>query len=251
MKRLLLILILVFAVISASDARMSGVMLSGAGTAAVGGGETYTDCSQIGTATFYYNADYSGDTDKGCTDASTAVDGTIGTGGAVVASGTDPGTESPGSGNNVFKGSGSSEYLRFGVADAIDATGSEGRIECDVYATATTSTITLFMMPSSSQYVKININSSGVLAVEHVTTSIVTMTGGDAISDGTWTHVQIRWSVTNNQLGVKVGDNDWDVDTDADAVAAFSESATYFYFYFTGVDDCYIDNVKIYATSGL
>lgn len=33
MKRLLLILILVFAVMSASDARMSGVMLSGAGTA--------------------------------------------------------------------------------------------------------------------------------------------------------------------------------------------------------------------------
>lgn len=38
MKRLLLILILVFAVMSASDARMSGVMLSGAGTVTAGGG---------------------------------------------------------------------------------------------------------------------------------------------------------------------------------------------------------------------
>ncbi len=253
MKKILLISALLILITSPAWA------LSTALQAVVGAaGPVYTDCSTCTdtNVVFCYYGDYTGDTDKACLSSSTTLDGTL-SNATVVDSGTDPGTASPTSAGNVLKSDGNTYYLGYtpGSVTGLDLTGEEGRFEADIYVGNLTGTCQVFYLYyGANDYIKLLVSADNKLRIEHVGNSVVTsMTGGDAVPENTWTHIQFRWSAANDKISTKVGANDWDDDADADAVTAFVANAASMRLAnspATG-NTVYLDNVKIYSVSGL
>lgn len=224
----------------------------GAGVSAAG--TTYTDCSNIGTAAFYWNGDHASGTTYGCKTSSTSLNGSIA---GVKHTITDPPTPSPGSGGKALKllATGTTDdYLAFAITAGDIFSSAEGLITFNVYLGASTgdNKVIRFRSDANNDIVG-HMTSAGVVTFVHLgASSSVGIVGGDAIADTTWTNVQIRWSVTNNKVSVKVGANDWDDDVDADTVTAFATEPTSIRFGFNTItDDVYIDDIFIWKASGI
>lgn len=228
-------------------ARMNPAVL-GSGAA----GPVYTDCSNIGTASFYWNGDHTSGTTYGCKNSTTSVNGSMANA-TVVASGTTPGTVSPESGGNCLLSDSGSDIFGFTITDLVDVTGAEGFYEADVYiGNSSGSNALLLIYQAASNKISISITSTNALSIDHIGGSVqVSLQSTDVIPESTWTKVYARWSVTNNKVSVKIGNGDWKDDADADAVTAFSSNATLFRVLNAGPDVFYIDNIKLYTTSGL
>jgi hypothetical protein len=218
-------------------------------------GTTYTDCSQLGSHMFYWNGDHASGTTYGCKSEAT-VNGTLSSA-TVVASGTDPGTASPTSAGNVLKIDTSNGYLRWAITAADIINTSEGKMCFDLYPTISTSGITMELARNSStNHMTLGIRSDNKLSFDHVGNSVdVQVISSTTFTDATWTPVCIRWSVTNNQVGISLnGGNLWDTDADADTVTAFTSAATYLYINYATVPTShvyYFDNLVIDSASGL
>ena len=251
MKKFLILIVLLIALpCQAQDlARLSAPML-GAGVSAAA--VVYTDCSQFPSgASFYWNGDYAGpDTDQGCSSASTSIAGTFGAGGAVSATGTDPGTASPESAGNALKfDSATSEYLRWSVSSDDIANLDEGRASLDLYAAATTGFTTLnILYIDVNNHLKLRVGSDGTLRLDHLGTGTRLYIDSTAkLPDTTWTRVLMRWSVSNNKMAIKIGANDWQEGTGTFA----AKTGTLGYLSLddsSHTDTLYIDNVVIYAS---
>jgi hypothetical protein len=232
-------------------ARMNPYVAGGAGAAST----TYTDCSQIGSHAFVYFGDYTGDTDKGCKGSSTALDGTL-SGATVVAGGTDPGTASPTSAGNVLKLAASNDYLRWSISSGDIFSSSEGQACFDFYLNASTGANTMYLSYTSARNIdKITFISNNTVAYTHIGNSVnTTMVTSAKFNDATWTHLCVRWSVSNNQIGIKVGEGSWEVDADADDVTAHATEPSYVYAGYgalTASEYIYIDNLTIDKASGI
>jgi hypothetical protein len=259
MKRLLplLIFLLICSFAQTSSARMNAYIAGS--VAAVG--TTYTDCSQVGTHEFAWFGDYTGDTDKACFGA-TATDGTL-SGASVVAGGTDPGTAAPTSAGNCLKVTANSQYLRYTITSKNILDSAEGQFQVDVYLPSGGATGDDYLLRSvvdASNYIKIYIGSSDAVTVIHTGQgSQVTVYSTDTITAETWTTVYVRWSVANNQVGVKIGAGSWRTacpsgctSTDTDSVTAFaSEPTTVNFGNDVATDDFYLDNIYLDTVSGL
>lgn len=251
MKRLLpLLLFLLLCCAVQANAGMNGYI---AGSVA-SSGTTYTDCSQIGTHAFVWFGDYSGDTDKGCKGASTAVDGTLTTGASVVSGGTDPGTASGTSAGNVLKLEAADDgYIRWSITDADILDTSEGLMCFDVYLAATASFTAYLSRIGSTDYMLVNVNAANVTKFMYEGQDVlVSATSATDVADETWTNVCVRWSVSNNKIGIKVGAGSW-AEQDSGTVTAWNAGTNWVYFGYNGVSTAavYMDNLTIDKASGL
>lgn len=250
MKKLFLILsILLFS--SIAQAQMLQGIVAGESAAA---GTTYTDCSNAGTASLYWNGEHTSGTTYGCVNTTTTITGNL-VSGAVVDSDTDPGTASPASANNVYKVSDHDQSFRFTVTSKDIFDSAEGMWCGNVYMAATTGSNDLVNIHvTGDNLIQIRILADNTVSFTHNHgTGFVNMTTTGTIPDTTWTNVCARWSTANNQIAVKIGAGSWEVDSDADAVSAFTAEPSYISLAgFNGApDDFYVDNVFIYTTSGL
>jgi hypothetical protein len=231
-------------------------------------GDVYTDCSTIGTHAFVWYGDYASDNKDGCTTSETTVDGTLEASTEIV----DPTTEdpevpaSPLSGGNCLKLNANSDYIRWPVT-ANEFSGSEGKACFSVYLSTGAAMITyLGRVGSTSEQILVITSSGNALTFSHEgsdPSNLVTASGTTTltVSDTTWTTVCVRWSVSNNQLGISNdGGSTWKTVcaegcdyTDADAVTAFGSGTTYFYFGYYGsvTNTVYIDDLLIDLASGI
>lgn len=227
-------------------ARMNPAILGAAGP-------VYTDCSQIGTAQFYWNGEQP-DSKDGCKTGGVKVDGTIA--GELVTIEAPP-TPSPSSGGNAMKIAATAGYttsISFPISSGDIYSSSEGRICFNVYMAASTGTDYFVRFRNSvANDASVRIASTGVVTYDHLGNSVGTVVNSsDTVSDNAWTNICSRWSVSGNKISIKIGTGEWLDDSDADAVTAFTVEPTDIKFPGnTVVDILYIDDVFIWTSSGL
>jgi len=215
-------------------------------------GTDYTDCSEC-DGLFYWNGDNAAGSLYGCEDPDTTLLGTL-SGAAIVFSDTDPGESSPASGDTCLKLDASNDYLRWPITTGDIFNSAEGRITFDLYISADAYGTFYLGRQGSSNETFVTVNSNNTMIFSHEgTDSVCAVSSTDVIVDTNWTAIEVRWSVTNNQVGIKIGSGSWKVDTDVTTVTAFSSAATYLYLGYSNITavSLYIDNVKVYNVSGL
>ena len=248
MKRILLIVSILMISISASGMILiSGKPINAAPCTTMGASGIYK---------FWGNNDYSGDTDQACTDSgSGTIQGTTGSG-ETIDTWSNFGIAGPTSGGTYgVKFDANDEFISYTITAGDIINTSEGTIALDIYLIASTGNNSFASAyKDANNYIKAMVNSDGYVYMEHKGNSVtVATTGADAISDTTWTEIRISWSVTSNQISVKVGANDWDTDLDEDTVTALSAAATDLYvgdgLSGTAIaDGIYIDNYRVSET---
>jgi len=104
----------------------------------------------------------------------------------------------------------------------------------------------------ANNFIDIQINWAEKIYVVHKGNGTsVSVTSTNSITLQTWMQIQVKWSVINNKLSVKLGSDAWDDDSDADAVTAFALYADRLYVgpygnYSSG--PVYIDDVETWST---
>ena len=216
-------------------------------------GPVYTDCSAFPAgASFYYTADHASGTTYACKSSSTTV--TLTVNGTVVAGASDPGTASPESVGNVLKNSAAWSDAFVAPITSVDIIDTdEGRITLDVYIQASgDNSIFYWFFPYDSKYLSANIRPSGaVKIIRSIGGSSTSVQSVATIPTATWTRVEIRWSVTNNKVGVKIGAGSWEYNEEGTVIAS-GASPTSFEFgggFASGAK--YFDNISFYKASGL
>lgn len=212
MRRILLTLI-VSTLLSSPAWAWGTVMISG-GVEAVSG---YTE-------EYFWNGDYSGDTDKAeITHRSTQLDGTL-TGATVVAGSSDPGTASS-DGGNCLKLSAWSNRLSHAVTTGDIFSSAEGYISFYVYGAPTATRQIFLAYYDSSNFISVRWMADNTISIWHYTSGGNNSVASSAVTDNTWTLVSARWSDSGNTVGIRIGAGAWS--NNAAAVAAFaSEPAT-------------------------
>lgn len=211
----------------------------------------YTNCTQQGTAEFYWNGDYTGGSTTTCDTDGT---GTMTHSGAsVVASGTDPGTESPDSGANALKAAAWNANSTVPITSGDIWSSAAGLMEFDIYLTSSSSLCTaVIAYQGATNYFDIQVNSNNTVLVRHRGNGTQTaVTSTDTVPDTTWTRVQVRWSVALDDLGIKIGAGSFKATTDTPVTAFSTEPAVVsFGNDGNGNDSCamYLDNIKIWTT---
>ncbi len=231
----------------------AGVLTESGGGTPAEGGPVYTDCSNIGTAAFYWNGDKTGSNVTGCKGSSTEIVGELWNSATITVSGTEPLTVSPDSGGNVLHLDATDEQLVFAVTTKDIFDSAEGLITMDVYLAASTGWNYIFQAHNVANLVELAIGSDGTISFSFNGSSSSWGTTTDTIADTTWTNIQFRWKVaTAAAIGCKIGAGDWKL-KDGGTVTAWSAEPTYVRIGGDGAqtDGVYIDNVFIYKTSGL
>ncbi len=216
-------------------------------------GTDYTNCSEIGTAQFYWNGDHASGTTYGCINSTTSLNGTL-LGATVVDSDTDPGVSAPGSGNNVLKVAAGSQYLRWPITAGNIFKSDEGRMSFDVYLSGSTGVNAIIdNYVDASNYIRVSVEIDNTITFRHMgQASGVIVYSTDTVPDTTWTNVQVRWSVINNKISVKIGAGVWKDDVDADPITVFTAEPTNHYLaYGVWANTFYIGDFFTYTTSGL
>ena len=75
-----------------------------------------------------------------------------------------------------------------------------------------------------------------------------------SFADATWTTLCVRWSVSQNQVGIKVAESNWIIDSDADDVTEYASTPSYLYIGYgslTAGEYIYIDNLTVDKESGI
>ena len=208
-----------------------------------------------GTYNVWANNDYSGDTDQACVNSgASTVQGTVT--GATIDTWTNHSVAQPtGGGTYGVKIDASDEFVSYPITAGDLINTSEGTLVVQVYLAASTGNNTFFTADGDADNNLVaTINSLGQIKFVHEgNNSNVDMTGGDSIPDTTWTVIKVAWSVTSNEISVKVGANAWDVDADASAVTALATAATTLYEGDgvrgqAGIDAVYYDNFRVSET---
>lgn len=172
---------------------------------------------------FLYTGDYASDTDKAYTSGgSGTIDGTWnGTSASDSQNHTSGGTYS-------FYGDANNEHLRWTITSDDILNDQEGNAELWVYLTGHSASIPLWLVTTNSTANSNNFIYAYVDTSQHVVfyhegnNTTVGVTSTNTVSENTWVRICFRWSVTNNLISVKIGDNAWENDADADAVTAFA-----------------------------
>lgn len=230
-------------------ARMNVTTVGGGVPAA--GGAVYTNCTQQGTAEFYWNGDYTGNSATTCDTDGT---GTMTHSGAsVVASGTDPGTASPDSGANVLKAAAWNANSTVPISSGDIWSSSAGLMEFDIYLASSAALCTaIIAYQGATNSFEVQVNADNTVLVRHRGNgTICGVTSTDTIPDTTWTRVQVRWSVALDDLGIKIGAGSFKATTDTPVTAFSTEPAVVsFGNDGNGTDSCamYLDNIKIWTT---
>lgn len=209
-----------------------------------------------GTYKFWGNNDYAGDTDQACVNSGlSTIQGTTGSG-ETIDTWANFGIAGPtGGGTYGVKFDADNERISYvnTANDIIDT--SEGTIALDIYLIASTGDNTFVTAyGDANNFMAASVNLNGRLYLRHHGNTVdVAMTGGDTVADATWAEVRISWSVTSNQISVKVGANDWDVDADGDAVTAFATAAANLFigdgtYGIAIADGIYVDNFRVSGT---
>jgi len=187
-------------------------------------------CSDMGASGTYkgwWNGDYSGDTDKMCVNSGTsAKDGQVIS--ATIDTWSNFSISGPaGGGTYGVKVDADDEYVSWAISSLDVLNTSEGTIALDLYLIASTGANAVFCIyQDADNWMAARITSGNAIYFRHEgNNQNVNVTGGDPISDTTWTEVRMSWSVTSNQISVKVGANAWDDDIDVTVVTAFSVAA--------------------------
>jgi hypothetical protein len=250
MRRIILSIILVFVLVGQAAAVDLGFLAKMRKQAS---GPVYTDCSQLGTHSFYWNGDHATSNVTACKSGGTLT-GTL-SNATIVASGTDPGTASPTSGGNVLKATATNNRFRFAASGIFSS--AEGQFCGDIWLIGSTNSNYIFNFTGgANDLLNMTAGADGKLTLTHKGNNVSVIIGSDdAVPDTTWTRVCARWSVTNNQIGIKIGSGSWKADSDADAVTAFATEPTNFDFPTDGfkavTDGLYMDNVTLDTASGL
>ena len=172
---------------------------------------------------FLYTGDYASDTDKAYTSGgSGTIDGTWnGTSASDSQNHTTSGTYS-------FFGDANNEHLRWTITNDDIFNDQEGNAELWVYLTGHSTNIPLWQVTNNASYATANFIVARVDTSQHVVLTHrgnnvdVSMTTTNTVSENTWVRICFRWSVANNVISVKIGDNAWENDADLDSVTAFS-----------------------------
>lgn len=211
------------------------------------------DCS--GTFLGCWGGEYSGDTDKMCLSSGTSsADGTAS--GATIDTWANHGVAGPtGGGTYGVKIDANDEYIRYSISSGIPINTSEGTLAIDVYLVSSLGTSTFATAENSAtNYLRLHMINTNALRFYHKGNNVVVeVDSGSTVSDATWTRVYFAWSVTSNQIAVKVGAGAWTNDSDDDAVTALSAAADYFYIGDGPLggdagDTIYLDNLSISET---
>jgi len=199
-------------------------------TVMIMGGSTPDLCADMGasgTYKFWLNCDYSGDTDKACVNSGASTkDGTIN--GATIDTWTNFGISGPTNGGTYgIKLDSADEYISYAISSGDIINTSEGTIALDIYRTTSNNTITYAQCGTGDDEITATVGSNDTLYTKHKgDANIVSFTTTGSISLSTWTVIRIAWSVTSNEVAVKIGGSSWETDSDADTVTAFSSAAT-------------------------
>lgn len=153
-----------------------------------------------------------------------------------------------------------------GAGDSIDWTtgttgyvdSSAGSLEMYVYVDAASMTgeAPLFeLYPSATggtNLIRAKLNSNGTVNTRHEGNNVVVSFNTTAsISLQTWQRLRFRWTVSGDEVGVRIGTGSWESDSAGDPVTAFSSSADMIVRVGAGVyngvqnDDIYIDDFEI------
>ena len=172
---------------------------------------------------FLYTGDYASDTDKAYTSGgSGTIDGTWN-----ITSASSSQNHTSG-GTYSFYGDANNEHLRWTITSDDILNDQEGNAELWVYLTGHSTNIPLWQVNNNSSANSSNIiiayvNTSQQVYFEHKgNNKAVSVTSTNTVSENTFVRICFRWSVANNVISVKIGDNAWENDSDADAVTAFS-----------------------------
>jgi len=220
------------------------------GSGAVGGGSCNANCPED-TYMFFWNGDHSNDEQDACKSSCSASTG----------NGTEDGTDrinaTAGQTANGFEYTNVNQYIEWTITADDLLSDSQGTIWCSVYIDDIQGTFRFIeSWTDSSNHIAMTLSSSEAVRVyfESGNGSEQNITGGDAISTGTWTRIAYSWQTGADAGGkhsVKVAANDWDEESDdLDDWAVAPSSFTIGERHAGGGDEgtVYIDNV--YITSG-
>ena len=133
--------------------------------------------------------------------------------------------------------------------------GSEGEIVVTVYFGAISGGNSIVRTIATNDEITLAANSTGKITFLHIGgngTQIVNMASTASVSAATPTVIRARWSVANNQIAVKVGDNAWQGDEDTTPVTAFTVNPTYVRALSpTITNPAYLNDIYVYPVSGL
>ncbi len=216
MKKLLLILIILFCFALSSDAKTTVVNIVKSGTVA-------NTCSWLGSAQLGWNGDQGTDVNA-CVQAGTyaatlVADATIST----------DQNYTPG-GAYALDILGNDDYLQFSITSGNYFASAEGYIDLYYFPDAHSSTQVIFeTRNSSANYMYIYYSTAQKIGAVHVGNSVnVTLVTAGTLTDDQWNHVEVRWSQASNIVSIKLNDGDWENDADDDAVTTFTaEPATF------------------------
>jgi len=209
------------------------------------------ECDAVSGYELFWNGDHSSSTTTACIDGGTLA-GTLS--GATV--------NSDHTATNAFDMTGMDNYLRWNASSS-SLSGSEGLLKFDIYLVTSTGINSLFecrQTDSEDTMEALILNDNTIIfGIEGSNAGYVNYTSTNTVPDTTWTTVQFRWSVANDQIGIKIGDNAWEVeDAHANTVTAWASAFTTETWAIgedvEGVawnDVIYIDNVYMDSASGL
>lgn len=151
----------------------------------------------------------------------------------------------------------SADYLSW------DALATLNTSECDsivmwVYWTSPGTQANLFEITNDAgdfdgeNVIRSTLETDGTIYLRHEGgNNIVSMTTSNTVSASTWTKIAFRWSVTGDQISVKVSTNDWENDADATTTTAMATAKPRFNLggaaHNLGAGSIYIDDVVIYS----
>ena len=207
-------------------------------------------CANRGTAALYYNVDHTAGNTTACISGGTTTV-TLTNAAASTAQ-----NHTTGGANSVLHEAGAKEYISVAVTGKNYFDSAEGMVTVWYYVAETTGANYLFRISiDASNKLITNVNASRTVSLNHVgQASDVAKTSTSTITDGQWNQIDIRWSVSNNQIAIRINGGSWEVDTDGDAVTAFATEPSAVQIgvpLANVVDTYYTDDIYLYTTSGI
>jgi len=201
-------------------------------------------CDPLGTAELYWDGEHTTSTVTACVSGGTKT-GTLS--GATI-------SQAQARDTNSLLLNADDDYMSFPITTKDIFDSAAGSVSVWIYADETTTFKPFFeAYHGANDMVQAKVNIDNTIWLKHKGDgSSVVVESTDTISDDTWTNIQIRWSVSENKIGIKVAAGDWLDDSDGDAVTALSTEPTVIKLGATeidgGINDFFVDDFWIWVT---
>lgn len=246
MKKIILLLFILSSFIFSPSNAGVGVSYYGSSL-----GETASaagPCDNLGNADMYWDGDHTTSTVTGC------VSGDVITGSLTGATISTDQNHTAG-GQYALDPTSGNDYLNFPVTLEDIFVSSAGAASFWVYPTATTGYDGIFEATGldGTDEIWVTINPDNTISYRHKGQgNQVDVTSSDTVSDAAWNQVEIRWSVAEDKIGIKINSGSWLDDSDGTAVTVFGtepSNVTLGEHYGDGwTETVYIDDLHVWKT---